>query len=152
MTDVDVHGPVDFVVLEFTGNRLTGRTAEELVKLIDRGIIRLYDLLVVGKAEDGSIYGLEIADSAVPSSSVAMHASAGPVRASSTTSDMQEAAKAVQPGSVAAVVVYENLWAIPFVAAAREAGGELIAGGRIPAQDVMDALEALDAAEMETTS
>ena len=65
---------------------------------------------------------------------------------------MQEAAKAVQPGSVAAVIVYENLWAIPFVAAAREAGGELIAGGRIPAQDVMDALEALDAAEMETTS
>ena len=64
MTDVDVHGPVDFVVLEFTGNRLTGRTAEELVNLIDRGIIRLYDLLVVGKAEDGSIYGLEIADSA----------------------------------------------------------------------------------------
>ena len=150
MTDVDVHGPVDFVVLEFTGNRLTGRTAEELVKLIDRGIIRLYDLLVVGKAQDGSIYGLEIADSAAE---LGGYAHLGWARSGLLNNDdMQEAAKAVQPGSVAAVVVYENLWAIPFVAAAREAGGELIAGGRIPAQDVMDALEALDAAEMETTS
>ena len=151
MTDVDVHGPVDFVVLEFTGNRLTGRTADELVKLIDRGIIRLYDLIVVGKAEDGSIYGLEIADSAAEQ--LGGYAHLGWARSGLLDNDdMQEAAKAVQPGSVAAVVVYENLWAIPFVAAAREAGGELIAGGRIPAQDVMDALEALDAAEMETTS
>ncbi len=152
MTDVDVHGPVDFVVLEFTGNRLTGRTAEELVKLIDRGIVRLYDLLVVGKAEDGSIYGLEIADSAA-AEQLGGYARLGWARSGLLDNeDMQEAAKAVQPGSVAAVIVYENLWAIPFVAAAREAGGELIAGGRIPAQDVMDALEALDAAEMETTS
>ena len=151
MTDPDVHGPVDFVLIEFTGNRLTGRTAEELVNLVDRGIIRLFDLLIVGKAEDGSIYGVELSDSAVEQ----IGAYAGLTWARSgllSEDDMREAATAMQPGSLAALIVYENLWAIPFVAAAREAGGELIAAGRIPAQDVIDALADLEAAEMETTT
>jgi len=151
MTDPDVHGPIDFVLIEFTGNRLTGRTAEELVDLVDRGIIRLFDLLIVGKAEDGSIYGVELADSAVEQ----IGAYAGLTWARSgllSEDDMREAATAMQPGSLAALIVYENLWAIPFVAAAREAGGELIAAGRIPAQDVIDALADLEAAEMETTT
>lgn len=151
MTDPDVHGPVDFVLIEFTGNRLTGRTAEELVNLVDRGIIRLFDLLIVGKAEDGSVYGVEVADSAVEQ----IGAYAGLTWARSgllSEDDMREAATAMQPGSLAALIVYENLWAIPFVAAAREAGGELIAAGRIPAQDVIDALADLEAAEMETTT
>jgi uncharacterized protein DUF6325 len=150
MTDADVHGPVDFILLEFTGNRLTGRTAEELVKLVDSGIVRLFDLLIVGKAEDGSVYGVELSDSAVEQ----IGAYAGLTWARSgllSEDDMREAAQAMQPGSLAALVVYENTWAVPFVAAAMEAGGELIAGGRIPAQDVMDALEALEATEMETT-
>jgi hypothetical protein len=151
MTDPDVHGPVDFVLIEFTGNRLTGRTAEELVNLVDRGIIRLFDLLIVGKAEDGSVYGVEVADSAVEQ----IGAYAGLTWARSgllSEDDMREAATAMQPGSLAALIVYENLWAIPFVAAAREAGGELVAAGRIPAQDVIDALADLEAAEMETTT
>lgn len=151
MAETDVHGPVDFVLIEFTGNRLTGRTAEELVNLVDRGIIRLFDLLIVGKAEDGSVYGVEVADSAVEQ----IGAYAGLTWARSgllSEDDMREAATAMQPGSLAALIVYENLWAIPFVAAAREAGGELIAAGRIPAQDVIDALADLEAAEMETTT
>ena len=151
MTDPDVHGPVDFVLIEFTGNRLTGRTAEELVNLVDRGIIRLFDLLIVGKAEDGSTYGVELSDSAVDQ----IGAYAGLTWARSgllSEDDMREAATAMQPGSLAALIVYENLWAIPFVAAAREAGGELVAAGRIPAQDVIDALADLEAAEMETTT
>src|SRR5512134_1743379 len=151
MTDPDVHGPVDFVLIEFTGNRLTGRTAEELVNLVDRGIIRLFDLLIVGKAEDGSVYGVEVADSAVEQ----IGAYAGLTWARSgllSEDDMREAATAMQPGSLAALIVYENLWATLFVAAAREAGGELVAAGRIPAQDVIDALADLEAAEMETTT
>ena len=148
MTDVaDVHGPVDFVVIEFTENRLTGRTAQELVNLIDRGTIRLYDLLIVGKAEDGSIYGVELSESAtdrVGGVDQLAEARAGLLAADA----MREAASAMRPGTRAALIVFENTWAIPFVAAAREAGGELIAGGRIPAQDVMDALDAL---EMEAT-
>lgn len=151
MTDasgVDVHGPIDFVVIEFTGNRLTGRTAQELVNLVDRGLIWLYDLLIVGKAEDGSIYGLEVTEGAtdrVGDFTQLSWARSGLL----SDDDLREAANAMRPGTVAALIVYENTWAIPFVAAAREAGGELIAGGRIPAQDVMDALEAL---EMEATT
>jgi hypothetical protein len=151
MTDPDVHGPVDFVLIEFTGNRLTGRTAEELVNLVDRGIVRLFDLLIVGKEEDGSVYGVELSDSAVEQ----IGAYAGLTWARSgllSDDDMREAATAMQPGSLAALIVYENLWAIPFVAAAREAGGEMIAAGRIPAQDVIDALADLESAEMETTT
>lgn len=148
MTDVaDVHGPVDFVVIEFTENRLTGRTAQELVNLIDRGTIRLYDLLIVGKAEDGSIYGVELSESATDR--VGGFAELSWARSGLLSDDdMREAASAMRPGTLAALIVFENTWAIPFVAAAREAGGELIAGGRIPAQDVMDALDAL---EMEAT-
>lgn len=148
MTDVaDVHGPVDFVVIEFTENRLTGRTAQELVNLIDRGIIRLYDLLIVGKAEDGSIYGVELSESATDR--VGGFAELSWARSGLLSDDdMREAANAMRPGTLAALIVFENTWAIPFVAAAREASGELIAGGRIPAQDVMDALDAL---EMEAT-
>jgi hypothetical protein len=147
MTDasgVDVHGPVDFVVIEFTGNRLTGRTAQELVNLVDRGLIWLYDLLIVGKAEDGSIYGLEVAEG--PQEQLGGFSELSWARSGLLSEDdMREAANAMRPGTVAALIVYENTWAIPFVAAAREAGGELIAGGRIPAQDVMDVLEALEA-------
>ncbi|HEY7721614.1 MAG TPA: DUF6325 family protein [Pedococcus sp.] len=140
---VDVHGPIDFVVIEFTGNRLTGRTAQELVNLVERGIIWVYDLLIVGKAEDGSVYGLEVA----PGSQDQVGGFADLSWARSgllSEDDMREAAGAMRPGTVAALIVYENAWAIPFVAAAREAGGELIAGGRIPAQDVMAALESLE--------
>ena len=104
MTDPDVHGPVDFVLIEFTGNRLTGRTAEELVNLVDRGIIRLFDLLIVGEAEDGSVYGVEVADSAVEQ----IGAYAGLTWARSgllSEDDMREAATAMQPGSLAALIV-----------------------------------------------
>jgi hypothetical protein len=121
------------------------------VNLVDRGIVRLFDLLIVGKEEDGSVYGVELSDSAVEQ----IGAYAGLTWARSgllSDDDMREAATAMQPGSLAALIVYENLWAIPFVAAAREAGGEMIAAGRIPAQDVIDALADLESAEMETTT
>ncbi len=62
MTDADVHGPVDFVLIEFTGDRLTGRAAQELLDLVERGIVRVYDVLVVGKDDDGSVYGMDLAE------------------------------------------------------------------------------------------
>ena len=101
MSDADVHGPIDYVLLEFTGNKLTGGFA---------------DL-------SGARSGL-LADD-----------------------DLAAAAAAMEPGTLAALIVYENTWAIPFVAAALESGGQLIAGGRIPAQDVMEVLDALEAME-----
>jgi Family of unknown function (DUF6325) len=145
MAAADVHGPVDFVLLEFTGNRLTGRAAEELLSLVDRGIVHVYDVLVVGKDENGAAYAVDLAEAA---DQVGGFADLQGARSGILADDdLQQAAGAMVPGTLAALIVYENTWAIPFVAAARESGGELVAGGRIPAQDVMDALEALDARE-----
>ena len=146
MTQPDVHGPVDFVLLEFTGDRLTGRAAQELLDLVDRGTIRLFDLLVVGKAPDGSVYEVDLAETAA--GQLGGFADLGWARSGLLADDdMNEAAQAMEPGSLAALIVYENTWAIPFVAAARESGGEMVAAGRIPAQDVIDALDALDASQ-----
>ena len=145
MTTGDVHGPIDFVLMEFSADRLTGGAAQALLDLVDKGIVALYDVLVVGKADDGSTYAVDLADDV---EQVGGFADLAGVRSGLLTDeDMQEAAAAMQPGTLAVLIVYENTWAVPFVAAAMDSGGELIASARIPAQDVMDALDALDALE-----
>ena len=145
MTEVDVHGPVDFVLIEFSGDRLTGRAARELVSLVERGIVAVYDVMVVGKTTEGEVYAADLASGEVDVGDFADLAWARTGLLGDE--DVREAAGAMEPGKLAVLIVYENTWAIPFVAAARESGGELIAGARIPAQDVMDALEALEAME-----
>lgn len=143
MTTGDVHGPIDFILIEFSADRLTGRAAQELLDLVDKGIVALYDVLVVGKADDGSVYGVDLADDV---DQLGGFADLAWVRSGLLTDEeMQEAAATLQPGTLAVLIVYENTWAVPFVAAAMESGGELIAGARIPAQDVMSALDALEA-------
>jgi len=142
MTTTDVHGPVDFLLLEFQADRMRGKAAEEIVRLIDAGTIRLFDILFVGKSDDGDVYALDLAAEALAEAGFADLAGARSGLLSND--DVQEAGQALQPGTVAALIVYENTWAIPFVAAAREAGGELVAGARIPAEDVMAALDALE--------
>jgi hypothetical protein len=145
MTTGDVHGPIDFVLMEFSADRLTGGAAQALLDLVDKGIVALYDVLVVGKAEDGSTYAVDMAEEV---DRLGGFADLAGVRSGLLTDeDMQEAAAAMQPGTLAVLIVYENTWAVPFVAAAMASGGELIAGARIPAQDVMAALDALDARE-----
>src|SRR5881227_669810 len=145
MTTADVHGPIDFLLIEFTADRLTGGAAQALLDLVDKGIVTLYDVLVVGKADDGTAYAVDLAED---TEQVGGFADLAWVRSGLLSDDdMQEAANAMEPGTLAILIVYENTWAIPFVAAARESGGELIAGARIPAQDVMDALDSLDAAD-----
>ena len=146
MADADVHGPVDFVLLEFRGDRLTGRAAQELLDLVDRGIVRVYDVLVVGKELDGSVYGVDLAREAAAQLG-GFADLAGARSGLLSEDDIRETAGVLEPGTLAALIVYENTWAIPFVAAAREAGGEMVASARIPAQDVMDALDALEAAD-----
>ena len=143
MTTGDVHGPIDFILIEFSADRLTGGAAQALLELVDKGIVAVYDVLVVGKADDGSTYAVDLADDV---EQVGGFADLAGVRSGLLTDeDMQEAAAAMQPGTLAVLIVYENTWAVPFVAAAMESGGELIASARIPAQDVMDALDALEA-------
>ena len=145
MASPDVHGPIDFVLIEFSADRLTGAAAQALLDLVDTETVTLYDVLVVGKAEDGSIYAVDLAEDV---EQVGGFTELAWVRSGLLTDDdMSAAADAMEPGKLAVLVVYENTWARPFVAAARESGGELIASARIPAQDLMDALEALEAVE-----
>ena len=143
MTEADVHGPIDFVLIEFSENRLTGGAGQALMDLVDRGIVAVYDVLVVGKNDDGTIYAVDLEES--PEQIGSFGALAWVRSGLLTEDDMREAAGALEPGRLAVLIVYENTWAVPFVAAAREAGGELIASARIPAPDVMAALDDLDA-------
>jgi hypothetical protein len=140
-TATEVHGPIDFLLLEFPGDKLTGEAAPALRDLVERGVIRLYDLLVISKETDGSVEALELKD---PQGAGGFEYFAGARSGLLGDEDLREAADAMKPGTVAALIVYENSWAIPFVTAARNSGGEVIASARIPASDVMDALEALE--------
>jgi hypothetical protein len=142
----DVHGPIDYILLEFPGDSLTGKASVALLDLVEQGIVRIYDLLVIRKEEDGSYSGLDVSDLSADSLggfTVFAGASTGLL----SDDDLSQAADALEPGTMAALIVYENTWAIPFVAAAREAGAQVVAGGRIPADVVMDALDALEALE-----
>jgi Family of unknown function (DUF6325) len=145
MPDADVHGPIDYVLLEFTGNKMTGRAAEELVNLVDRGIVHVYDVMIVGKQADGTAYAVDLAEASGQAGGFADLS--GARSGILADDDLAQAASAMEPGTLAALIVYENTWAIPFVAAAMESGGQMIAGGRIPAEDVMEALEALESLE-----
>jgi hypothetical protein len=144
MTAEDVSGPVDFVLIEFQADRMKGRAAQEIVRLVDDGIISLLDVMFVGKTADGEVYALDLAAEALAEAGFGdlVGARSGMLG----DDDMAEAAAALEAGTVAALIIYENTWARGFVAAAREAGGELVAAARIPAADVMAALDALDQA------
>ena len=143
MSDIAVHGPIDFLLIEFPGDRVTGAAADALMGLVERGIIRVYDLLIVRKADDGTFTGIDVSD--VSADHVGGFAAFTGARSGLLgDDDLRQAADAMEPGTVAALIVYENSWAVPFVAAARDAGGQVIASARIPAQDVMDALDALE--------
>lgn len=146
MTEPAVHGPVDFLLLEFPDDRLTGRAAQEVLNLVDRGIIRLYDVLVVGKDEAGETYGVDFSEVAAEQLG-GFSELAGARSGLLTDEDMHEAAGAMEPGRLAVLLVFENTWAIPFVAAARESGGEVVAGARLPAPDVIEALDAMESLE-----
>jgi uncharacterized membrane protein len=143
--DIDHMGPIDYLVVEFPGNRFTGKAFPMLVDLVDRGLIRILDLAFVTKDTDGSVAGLEIADldgDGELDLAVFEGASSGLI----ADDDIQEAGQVLEPGSSAAVLVYENVWAAPLAREIRLSGGQLVASGRIPVQSVLAALEAIDAA------
>lgn len=144
MTD-NAMGPIDFVLIEFPDQEPSGEAAAALADLVDAGVIRLYDILAVRKAADGSVSGFEISDLGDGDTGFAVFA--GARSGLLGDDDVAEAAAAMEPGTIAVLLIYENAWAAPFVAAARRAGGEMVASARIPAQDIMDALDALEAGE-----
>jgi hypothetical protein len=139
MVDVGM-GPIDYLIVEFPGSRLTGRGFPMLVDLVERGIIRIIDLLFVKKEMDGSVVGLAIADldhDGTLDLAVFQGASSGLLG----RTEMDEAGTALEPGSSAAILVYENVWAAPFATELRRSGAELVAAGRIPASEVAAALD-----------
>ncbi|MEV8585965.1 DUF6325 family protein [Streptomyces sp. NPDC051180] len=138
-------GPIDYVVVEFTGNRMTGEAFPLLVDLVDRGIIRILDLVFIRKDEDGTVSGLEITDFD-GDGELDLAVFEGARSGLLGQDDIDEAAVAVEPGNAAGLLVYENVWAGPFAAALRRGGAQLVASGRLPVQAVLASLEAVEAA------
>ena len=143
--ELEEMGPIDYILVEWPGKQPTGEAAPYLVDLVERGIIRVLDLAFITKAEDGSVAGMDIKDvgEQVDEMKVFEGASSGVLG----DDDIEEAAAALEPGTSAALLVYENRWAGPFAAAVRRSGGQLVATGRIPVQAVLAALEAAEEAE-----
>ena len=143
MTDaaLDHLGPVDYVIVEFPAKtaKFTGEMMEELVKLVESGTIRLIDVLILAKDDDRAIEAMELSDLADLGPLETLEAELAEFLAEE---DVEHLAAAMDPGSVAGVLVYENLWAAPFASAARRSGGQLIANGRIPTQAIAAAIEA----------
>lgn len=148
--DLEEMGPIDYVLIEWPGKQPTGEAVPYLVDLVDKGIIRVLDLAFITKAEDGSVAGIDIADlgDQVEEMKVFAGASSGVL----SDDDFAEAAEALEPGTSAALLVYENRWAGPFAAAVRRSGGQLVANGRIPVQAFLAALDAAEEAEAATTT
>jgi len=141
-TEVEV-GPIDYIVVEFPGNRMTGEAFPLLLDLNDRGVIRILDLAFVRKELDGSVTGVALTDLDGDGHLdwlVFEGASSGLL----DPADLETAGEVLEPGNSAGILVYENRWAAPFVTALRRSGAQLVSSGRIPVQTV---LEALDAAE-----
>jgi hypothetical protein len=138
---VDELGPVDWIVVEFPGSRFNGQIAPALLDLVERDLIRVLDLLVLKKDADGSLEAFELSDLdegemgelRTYESELAMLLS---------EEDVNSLAAAIEPGSSAAVLVWENSWAAPFASAVRRSGGQLVASGRIPIQALVAAIEA----------
>ncbi len=138
-------GPIDYVVVEFPGSRMTGEGFPLLVDLVDRGLIRILDLMFVRKEDDGSVTGLEIAD-LTGDGALDLAVFEGVSSGLLDEDDIEEAGHALEPGNSAGILVYENLWAAPFATALRRGGAQLVASGRIPMPDVLAALDATDSA------
>ncbi|MEU8841072.1 DUF6325 family protein [Streptomyces roseus] len=139
--DIDDLGPVDYAVIEFPGNRMTGQGLPMLVDLVDRGIIRIFDLVFVRKDLDGSVTAVELQDFGDEVDlSVFQGASSGLL----DQSDIDEAGTALEPGNSAGIIVYENTWAAPFARELRRGGAQLVAAGRIPVQALLASLEAME--------
>jgi len=140
-TSLDVLGPVDFLIVEFPEGQsnFTGEMADELVRLVDAGTIRVIDVLILAKDDEGVVEAMELSDVEELGALQKIEAELAELLAEE---DVENLAAAMDPGSVAGVLVYENLWAAPFASAARRAGGQLIANGRIPIQAIIASIEA----------
>jgi hypothetical protein len=141
---LDSLGPIDYLVVEFKPGEqnFTGDAARELVKLHEAGIVRVMDLIIIAKADDGTVMAQELADLDDMGELSRLEVELAETLAEA---DIEHLAAPMEPGSIAAALIYENLWAAPFGAAVRHAGGQLIASGRIPVQAMIAAIQADEA-------
>ena len=139
--NIDELGPVDWIVVEFPGSNFNGEIAPVVQDLVDRGLIKVLDLMMLRKDDAGELEIFELSD--------LQGGELGELRTAEaelamvlSEQDVLDIAETIEPGSTAAVLVWENLWAAPFGAAVRHAGGQLVASGRIPIQAVLAAVQA----------
>jgi hypothetical protein len=139
--ELEEMGPIDYIVLEWPGRQPDGTVAPLIIDLVDRGIIRIIDIAVMVKDEEGNVAALDLA---------ALEGEFSEFEGASTglldQEDLDEAAAALEPGTSAAVLVWENRWAAPVAVAVRKSGGQLVASGRIPIQAILAALDATEPA------
>ena len=145
---IDELGPVDYLVVEFPGSQFKGEILPELASLVDRDIIRVLDLVLITKEADGSYDAVELGETEAGELG-ALRELERELADLLSVEDVAAVADAMEPGSTAGLLVYENLWAAPFGSAVRRAGGQLISNGRIPVQALLAVLEA-EAAEDST--
>ena len=149
-SEIDELGPIDYLVVEFPAgaSNFTGEMAKELASLSDRGIIKVLDLLIIHKDADGEFEAFEVDDREGVDELRGLETEVAEILAAD---DVAHLAAAMENDSTAGVLVWENLWAAPFASAARRAGGQLIASGRIPIQAIIASIEAEEAEEAEET-
>ena len=141
MTELAEMGPIDYIVIEWPDRQPSGEAAPLLMDLVDRGIVRVLDIAFLTKDAEGNVAALELSDLGDEFASLD-GASSGLL----DEDDIAEAANALEPGTSAALLVWENSWAAPFATAVRRSGGQLVASGRIPVQAIIAALDAAESA------
>ena len=145
MTEQNV-GPIDYLVLQFPQAKITGDGMAILLDLVDRGIIQILDLRIVLREEDGSYAAVAVTD-LDNDGTLDLAVFEGVESGLLDDDDLAEASALVPPGSAVGILVYENTWAGPFVSAMVNAGAQVVASARIPATEVIAALDALDTAQ-----
>lgn len=141
--DVEEMGPIDYIVIEWPDRQPKGEAIPYLVDLVERGLVRIIDLAFITKGQDGSVSRVEMSEVEGVAAEFAVFegASSGIL----SDEDATEAAAALEPGTSAALLVYENRWAAPFASALRRSGAQLVASGRIPIQALLAAIEEAEA-------
>ena len=137
-------GPIDYVLVEWPDDPPSGEAAPIVFDLVERGIIRVLDFAIFAKNEDGDVAAIDFGE--LPEHAAALEDFRGASSGVLGEEDIAEAAAAISPGALAALIVYENTWAAPFAIAVRRSGGQLVSSERIPVQAFLAALDAVEAA------
>ena len=140
--ELEEMGPIDYIVLEWPGRQPSGEAMPLILDLVDRGIIRILDVAFLAKDDDGTVGALELSDLDPDGGLSEFEGASSGILGQD---DLEEAANALEPGTAAAVLVWENRWAAPVAVAIRRGGGQLVASGRIPVQAILAALDAAEA-------